>query len=294
MFENFRSETLPGARDDVSIHARVGGEGPPLLLLHGFPQTHLTWRRVAPILARRFTVVCADLRGYGGSSAPEDDTEHLTYSKREMARDMIAAMRGLGHDRFRLAGHDRGGRVAYRMALDAPEAVERLAVVEMAPTAMYWRAFDADVSLKVWHWIFLAQPAPIPERLIAPNARFMLERWLAGWSRDGNLDHVADVIDAYEENFSSRLPTLCADYRAGATVDRRLDEADIAAGRTIAAPSLLIAGAHGFPSKLGDPAEMWRPFAPDIAVAGVPSGHFAPEEAPEEVAAALIAFMEAS
>lgn len=293
-FAGFREARLPGARPDVEIFARIGGEGPPLLLLHGYPQTHLTWRKVAPLLAGRFTVICADLRGYGASSAPADDAEHVTYSKREMARDMAAAMASLGHERFRVAGHDRGARAAYRMALDLPERVARMAAVEIAPTYAYWREFDADAALKLWHWTFLAQPAPLPETMLGGDPRAVLAHFLSRWSRSGTLDHVSDALDAYADAFAARLPFSCADYRAGATIDRALDEADVDAGRTIAAPSLLIAGAHGFPARLGDPAALWRDLAPNIAVAPVESGHFAPEEAPDAVAAALTDFMEAA
>lgn len=290
-FPGFREARLPGA--GAEIFARIGGEGPPLLLLHGFPQTHVAWRHVAPALAQSHTVVAADLRGYGLSDAPPDDAGHDAYSKRTMARDMAAAMASLGFDRFAVAGHDRGGRVAYRMALDAPEAVARLAVLEIAPTLSYWRAFDR-MGLKAWHWAFLAQPAPLPERLIGGDPAFFLETMLARWSRDGDLGAFADgALDAYRAALTppQRVAAYCADYRAGATVDRDHDEADLAAGRTIAAPMLLIAGTRGFPAASGDALAHWRAFAPGVRGVTVDCGHFPAEEAPQAVTAALRDFL---
>lgn len=295
-FDGFSERSLPGARADVSIFARVGGEGPPLLLLHGFPQTHVAWRHVAPRLARDHTVVVADLRGYGQSSAPEDDAGHETYAKRSMAADMVAAMADLGFRRFSVAGHDRGGRVAYRLALDTPEAVERLVAVEMAPTAHYWRNFGAAMALKAYHWTFLAQPAPLPERLIASDPQFYLDWTLRSWTADKTLDVFADgALDAYRGAFAQaeRIAACCADYRAGAGPDRAHDEADLAAGRTIAAPTLLIAGTRGFPAASGDPARHWRDLAPDLSTVSVDCGHFPAEETPDAVVAAISDFLKA-
>jgi haloacetate dehalogenase len=292
LIPGFRETRLPG--DGAAILAAVGGEGPPLLLLHGFPQTHDAWRHVAPRLARRFTVVAADLRGYGASGAPPDDAAHTVYSKRAMARDMVAAMGALGFERFAVAGHDRGGRVAYRMALDAPERVSRLAVLEIAPTAHYWRAFGPEMALKAWHWTFLAQPAPLPERMIGAAPGPFLEALLARWSKDGSTRAFEDgALRAYHAAFAQpgRIAAFCADYRAGATTDRAQDEADLAAGRRIAAPTLLICGTRGFPAASGDPAAHWRDFCDDLWVATVDCGHFPAEEAPDETAAALEAFL---
>ncbi len=282
---------LPGARADVAIHAQVGGAGPPLLLLHGFPQTHLAWRHVAPLLAARFTVVAADLRGYGDSGAPADDPAHETYSKRAMGADMVAAMAALGFARFHVAGHDRGGRVAYRLALDRPDIVARLAVLEIAPTLAMWQAFDAGLAHKAWHWSFLAQPAPLPERLIGGDPVFWLDHTLRAWSRDDALDAFAGALGAYRAAFAqpARIAAFCADYRAGWGADRAADAADRAAGRTIAAPTLLIAGPRGFPAATGDAAAHWRAFAPDLTVAAADCGHFPMEEDPAAVAAALLA-----
>ncbi len=289
-FPGFREVRLPGA--GAEIHAVVGGEGPPLLLLHGFPQTHVAWRHVAPVLARRFTVVAADLRGYGASGAPPDDAAHETYAKRAMAADMIAAMGALGFARFAVAGHDRGGRVAYRMALDHPGVVDRLAVLEIAPTAHYWRAF-ATMGVKAYHWAFLAQPAPLPEHLIGGDPGFYLEWTLRSWTRDRSLVPFEDgALDAYRAALTptDRVAAYCADYRAGAGPDRAHDEADLAAGRTIACPVLLLCGARGFPAASGDPAAHWRELAPDLRAVTVDCGHFPAEEDPEATTAALQSF----
>ena len=287
-FPGFREARLPGA--GARVHAAVGGEGPPLLLLHGFPQTHLAWRHVAPALAATHTVVAADLRGYGGSDAPPEDG--AAYAKRAMAADMVAAMASLGFDRFAVAGHDRGGRVAYRLALDHPDRISRLAVLEIAPTAHVWRAMSAGLSLALWHWPFLAQPAPVPETLLRADPAGMLAHFHRSWSRDGTLDAFADVWDAYVAAVSdpARIAAFCADYRAGAGADRDHDEADLAAGRRIAAPTLLIAGPRGFAARAGG-ADAWRDLCEDVRAVTVDCGHFPAEEAPRETAAALAAHL---
>lgn len=286
---DFHALRLPGARPDVDIFACMGGSGPPLLLLHGYPQTHLAWRLVAPRLAARFTVVAADLRGYGDSAAPPDDGE--AYAKRAMGADMTAAMASLGFARFHVAGHDRGGRVAYRLALDRPEAVDRLAVLEIAPTLAMWEAFDARLAHRAYHWTFLAQPAPFPERLIGGDPAFHLDWTLRSWTKAKSLDCFDGALEGYRASFTqpARIAAFCADYRAGYGPDRSADEADLAAGRTIAAPTLLVAGAGGFPAATGDPAAHWRRFAPDFRAVTVDCGHFPMEEDPDATTAALMA-----
>ena len=298
MFEGFAEARLPGARPDVEIFARIGGEGPPLLLLHGYPQTHVAWRLVAPVLAQRFRVVVADLRGYGLSAAPADDAQHTVYAKRAMAEDMQRAMASLGFDRFAVAGHDRGGRVAYRLALDAPETVERLAVLEIAPTLQMWRAFDADMAMRAYHWTFLAQPAPVPERMIMAQPEAYLDHTLRSWTLDGTLRPFEDdgALDHYRAAFgvARRIAAFCADYRAGAGLDLSLDASDLQEGATILCPTLLICGRRGFPAQAGAPEDLWSPFAPDFRAEFVECGHFPMEEAPVETAAALLRFFSES
>ncbi|MBB3950839.1 alpha/beta fold hydrolase [Aureimonas jatrophae] len=291
MFEGFETRIVPGAGAD--IFCRIAGSGPPLLLLHGYPQTGAMWAGIAPRLAERFTVVVADLRGYGQSSQPDSRSgEH--YAKRSMSNDMAAAMRELGHERFHLAGHDRGGRVAYRLALDHPEAVSRLAVLDIVPTLTMWERMDAARALSGYHWSFLAQPNPLPERLIGADPVFYLDHTLASWTASHSTSAFSpEALSEYRRAFNrpEAIHAACEDYRAGATIDRTHDEADRAANRRIAAPVLAIWGADGTPAKGGDPLDAWRPWvAGDLDGVEVPGGHFVVEEAPEDTLAALLAF----
>ena len=228
-FAERRVKTAAG----VEIYVRTGGSGPPLLLLHGYPQTHVAWHKIAPELARHCTLVVADLRGYGASSAPPGDVEHKTYTKRAMAQDCLAVMHALGHERFMVAGHDRGGRVAYRLALDHPEAVSALIPVDILPTAEVWRRTTAESVLKSYHWAFLAQPHPMPETLIGKDPVYYLEYTLKSWAKPRDLSPFsAGALAHYRALLTdpARVHAVCEDYRAGATIDRRLDEADLAAG----------------------------------------------------------------
>jgi haloacetate dehalogenase len=277
---------------EASIFARVGGSGPPLLLLHGYPQSHLMWARVAPALTARFTVVVPDLRGYGRSSSPPSHNGER-YSKRVMARDMVALMATLGHQRFAVAGHDRGGRVAYRLALDHPDVVTKIATLDIVPTGEMWAGMDAARAMSVYHWMFLAQPEPLPETLISGAPDFYVDHKLASWSGDKSLRAFApDALDAYRAAFRdpARVHATCEDYRAGATIDRALDEVDRAAGRKIAAPLLALWGAKGIPAQGEDPLTVWRRWASDVRGSGIEAGHFLPEEAPEATAEALAEF----
>jgi haloacetate dehalogenase len=278
------------------IFARSGGSGPPLVLLHGFPETHACFHRIAPALARTHTVVCPDLRGYGWSSAPKGDAAHETYSKRAMGRDVIAAMEKLGHVRFALAGHDRGARVAYRLALDEPGRVERLVLLDILPTFAVWRRIEAGAPAA--HWEFLARPFPEPEQEIGRDPLPYYEGLLKGWSKDGALDAFDPrALAAYRQSWNepSRIHAFCEDYRAGATLDREADEADLAAGRTIPCPTLLVWSQFYLSrgSTAGDmPLDVWRTsFAPHVSGAEVASGHFVAEEAPEATLAAVTSFL---
>lgn len=278
------------ATNGAEIYYRAGGEGPPLLMLHGFPQTGAMWARVALALAARFRVVVPDLRGYGRSTGPAG-AEH--YAKREMAKDFIALMSHLGAERFRLAGHDRGGRVSYRMALDAPERVARLAVLDILPTAEYWRSIGArDFALGIYHWTFLAQPYPLPETLIGAAPEFFIDEKLKSWA-GGSLDAFAPAaLEEYRDNARDpvRLRAMCDDYRAGAGIDVEHDEADQAAGRKIAAALHVIWGGRGIAEKAQSPLPVWKRWAEDVSGEPLDSGHFPPEEQPEATTRALMAF----
>ena len=284
-------ETTRGA-----VRAVVGGSGPPVLLLHGYPQSLLMWRAVAPLLAERHTVVATDLAGYGASFRPAPAADHAAHGKRAMAADQVEAMAALGFGSFAVAGHDRGGRVAYRMALDHPDRVERAAVLDIVPTGEVWWRADAALARGYWHWAFLAQPAPLPERLIGgdPQAFFDLHvRGGMGLGREAGR-YPAEVLDAYRRILDdpATVEAMCEDYRAGASIDVEHDEADKAAGRQIACPLLVLwAAAGGLPRFYGDPLEVWRAWAPDVAGAPVDASHFMAEDRPEEVAGALVDFL---
>ncbi len=280
--------------EGVEINAAIAGSGPPLLLLHGYPQTHAMWHRIAPRLAERFTVVAPDLRGYGDSAKPEQvDSGGGNYAKRIMAADMVAVMADLGHDRFRVAGHDRGARVAYRMALDSPERVERLALLDIVPTKTVFDRIDANIAAAYFHWFFLARPRPLPETMIGADPGFWLDTVFGAWSGASGA-FTSEALAEYHRCFGTPegVHASCADYRAGAGIDRQHDAADLAAGRHIECPVLLLWGKRGLVGQAyGDPLEVWRAYAPDLRGHGVPGGHFLPEEAPEETLSALLDFM---
>ncbi len=286
-FEGFEARDIP--TPSGHIHARVGGSGPPLLLLHGYPQTHAMWHAVAPVLAKGHTVICADLPGYGDSAKPPSTDDHAAYSKRGMAAALLHAMRALGFESFDLAGHDRGARVAYRMALDHPKRVERLATLDIVPTCSQWESLDWRRSMGSYHWYFLAQPAPLPEKLIASDPGFYLRNTLARWAAPGFEFH-PEAMAEYERAFSNpeTVRACCEDYRAGATIDYELDAADFGQ-RKIECPLLALWGQRpGVPPR--DMLPTWREWATDVHGGPIPSGHFLAEEAPEETAAALMEF----
>jgi haloacetate dehalogenase len=290
-FTGFRVTRVSTPRG--AVLAQVGGAGPPLLLLHGYPETHLMWHAVAPSLAERFTVVVPDLPGYGGSFRPPVCADHSGHAKRVLATDLVAAMAALGHDAFAVAGHDRGGRVAYRMALDHPDVVTRLAVLDIVPTGEVWRRADAALALFYWHWAFLAQPAPLPERLILGDPDGF---WIAAQRmglKPGDPRYPDEILHAYRAQVDDPgfVTAMCEDYRAGATVDREHDDAD-RGHRAIACPARSLWGGDGaLPRLYADPLEPWRPYAPEITGRAVPgASHFLVEDAPAEVGAELAAF----
>jgi haloacetate dehalogenase len=290
LFEGF--EVCDVATPRGRIRARIGGSGPPLLALHGFPETHLMWHSAAPALAERFTVVAADLPGYGDSFLPPVTDDHSAHSKRAMAEDLLAAMSDLGHDRFAVAGHDRGGRVAYRMALDHPEVVTELAVLDIVPTGEIWARADDRFAFGYWHWAFLAQPAPLPERLILADPEgFWLVVERMGVKSDPR--YPDEVVAAYRTQCTDppRVQAICEDYRAGATIDRDHDDGD-RGRRTIGCPVLALWAANGaLPLFYDDPLELWRPFAPQVSGHPVAdASHFVVEDTPEPVARELLEF----
>lgn len=292
LFPGFETARIAGVGAD--IHCRIGGEGPPLLLLHGYPQCHATWHRVAPELAKSFRCVVPDLRGYGASSIPGSTPDHVSFSKRTMAEDFVAVMSTLGHETFAVVGHDRGARVTYRLALDHPERVTKVGIVEVVTTADMWANFDAEMGMKAYHWPFLAQPHPLPETMIGGDPIFYLEWMLSAWTQAKSLD-VFDpaALDLYRKAFADpeRVRAMCDDYRAGAGFDRVLDEADRAAGRKITAPLHFIWAKQGFPALTGDPMGFWREWCTEISGTEIDSGHFGPEENPQAVLAAVQPFL---
>jgi haloacetate dehalogenase len=295
LFAGFEAYELPASRG--TVHAMVGGSGPPVLLLHGYPQSHLMWHAVAPLLADRHTVVASDLAGYGESFRPAPAPDHIPHSKRAMALDQVEAMAALGFDRFAVAGHDRGGRVGYRMALDHPARVARLAVLDIVPTGEAWRRADGAFARGYWHWSFLAQPAPLPERLIGGNPQAYFDLHVrAGMGLGAEPDrYPAEVMDAYRRMLDDpgAVEATCEDYRAGASVDVAHDDADREAGREIGCPVLALWAARGaLPRFYRDVLQVWRPWAPDLGGEALDATHFLAEDRPEETAARLLAFLD--
>ena len=274
----------------IDIACRQAGSGPALLLLHGFPQTNYMWHKIAPTLARHFTVVAADLRGYGDSEKPPTDAAHTPYSKRAMCEDMVALMSALGHDSFAVAGHDRGGRVAHRMARDHADAVTRLAVLDIAPTASMYQQTDMRFATAYYHWFFLIQPAPLPERMIGADPEFYLCTKGAHWGRTEGA-FTPPAFDDYLRCFSNpdTIHAMCEDYRAAATIDLQHDAED--ADTKLAMPVLALWGADGFVGSTYDVLAEWRACAHTVTGHAVPGGHYLPEEAPEETLAALLEFL---
>jgi haloacetate dehalogenase len=274
----------------TSYRPGVAGNGPPVLLLHGFPQTHYCWHRVAPALAERNTVVVCDLKGYGESRSEPGGPLGEGYSNRERAAELVELMSRLGHERFSVVGHDRGGRVAYRMALDHLDAVERLGVLNVIPTVDQFERMSEGVALEYWPFIFLAQPPPFAERVIAASAEYVLRSILKSWPASPDAIP-AEATERYLRGFTSEtIPGICAEYRASFHVDRPMDEEDRDAGRRIECPVLVHWGDEE--GAMADSLEIWRRWADRVEGGPLPSGHFIPEEAPEELTASLRTFLE--
>ena len=300
-FEGFAEGLHPAG--DVELFARTGGNPgkPPLLLLHGYPQTHAMWHRAARLLAADFSLVVPDLRGYGDSTKPgpaaTPEADHALHGKRAMAADMVALMRGLGHERFLVAGHDRGARVAHRLALDHRERVERLALIDIVPTLDMYQRVDMTSAIGYYHWFFLIQPAPLPERMIGGDPAFYLRWTLGGWGSKG-LGHIElEALAEYERCFcrADAIHATCEDYRAGASIDLEHDRASRAAGEKIGCDLLLLWGTRGLVGRRFDPMALWKAQASGrVEGFAMESGHFIPEELPEETAGRLRDFFRAA
>lgn len=282
-----RKATLP----DVEINYASAGSGPPVLLLHGHPQTHIVWRKIAPqLVAAGYQVIAPDLRGYGDSGKPESDETHLPYSKRIMAQDQVALMAQLGHKRFSVIGHDRGGRVAHRLALDAPEAVERLAVLDIAPTLTMYEKTDQAFATRYFWWFFLIQPHDLPEKMIGSDPEYFLRRHIAGQVKiDGTVSEkaIAEYLRTYRD--PATIHAICEDYRASASIDLEHDRAD--SYRRVEAPLLAIWGEKGVVGELYDVEATWNEMATDVTGCALPCGHAIPEEAPERLLEELLRFL---
>jgi len=287
LFPGFR--LLDVATSGARIRVRTGGQGPALLLLHGYPQTHALWHKLAGRLSQRFTLVCADLRGYGDSEKPPTDAEHAPYSKRAMARDMAEVMTALGHQRFFVGAHDRGARVGHRLALDHPGRVARLATLDIAPTREMYAGTGDAFARAYWHWFFLIQPAPFPERMIGADPEAYWRKkcgsgsaGLSPFSKEALADYLRCFADP------ATIHASCEDYRAAATIDIRHDDED--GGRKLEQPLLALWGEHGVIGRCFDPLALWRLRADDVRGHSLPGGHYLAEELPDAVAAEFLAF----
>jgi haloacetate dehalogenase len=287
MFEGFASKRIKTSGAEIALVQ--GGSGPPLLLVHGYPQNHAMWHKVAPRLAERFTVVAPDLRGYGASSKPPTDDKHMPYSKRAMALDLVEVMKSLGFERFDVAGHDRGGRVTYRLALDHPERVRRVATLDIIPTLEQFERMDRFAARGAYHWFFLTQPVPFPETLIGKDPDYFLEHSLGTWSGAAGA-FAPEALASYHEAFRNPavIHATCEDYRAGIGVDCEFDAADRAAGRKISAPLLALWGAKR--RRDSGMVDIWKAWANDVRGCGIDCGHFIPEEAPDALLEQMLAF----
>lgn len=288
MFENFKKDKIK--LGDIVINYVIDGNGPPLLLLHGYPQTHAIWHKIVPGLIEKFTVVASDLRGYGDSSKPKTTEDHKPYSKREMAKDQVLLMKALGFNTFYVAGHDRGGRVAHRMALDHPNIIKKMAVLDIAPTYTMYKTADMDFAKAYYHWFFLIQPYDIPERMIGADPLFYLNKKFGQWGRDTE----AFTKEAFDEYVRCLTPDTihasCEDYRASASIDIKHDQQDIDNKNKIKCPILCIWGQKGYVGRKYDVVSEWKKWGDHVEGYGLPGGHYLPEEAPKETLQALLNF----
>ncbi|MSP52386.1 MAG: alpha/beta hydrolase [Alphaproteobacteria bacterium] len=287
MYEHF--ERRQAQVSEVTINYVIGGSGPPLLLLHGYPQTHAMWHKVAPVLAKRFTVVVPDLRGYGDSSKPVGDSRHERYAKRTMARDQVELMTKLGFTQFAVAGHDRGARVTHRMILDHPARIERAAVLDIIPTYDVWRTTNKDHAWSAFHWYFLSQQPSLPETMIGANPDYWLTKMLENWGGDMTAftpDALAEYLRCFRD--PATIHATCEDYRAGRTIDVEIDATDL--DRKVTCPLLVLWGEKRGMARAHDVLGVWRSKATDVRGRALVCGHFLPEEAPAETADELLKF----
>ena len=289
MFTGFTQKRLRA--NGVDIHALMAGSGPPLLLLHGYPQSHLIWHRVAPVLAKQFTVVATDLRGYGLSEKLAGLPDHSNYSKRAMAQDQVEVMRQLGFDSFHLCGHDRGGRVSHRLAVDHPDAVKKLMLLDISPTLTMYEQTNMDFARSYWWWFWLIQPAPFPEDMVAAAPEIFLKKKI-GWGHGGLSAFTEETYAAYLSYVSdpATMHAMCEDYRASASIDLEHDRADRASGRKISCPVNVLWGEFGVVNRSFNPLEDWRRVADHVQGRTVPCGHYVPEEVPEELLREMLNF----
>ena len=293
LFPGFAHSTVAvgDGGEDIRIHCAHGGEGPPLLLLHGYPQTHAIWHKVAQQLAQRYSVVCADLRGYGDSSKPAGEPDHGNYSKRVMARDQVRLMEALGFPSFAVVGHDRGGRVAHRLARDHRDRVTRLCVLDISPTLAMYEQTTMAFAQAYYHWFFLIQPAPFPEQMIGHDARAYLRWKTGGWGSAGHGHFAPAALAEYERCYDdpAAIHASCEDYRAAAEIDLEHDRLDL--NDRIRCPLLALWGERGVVHRLFKPIEDWRAVATDVRGKPLPSGHYIAEEVPDLLLAELLPFL---
>ena len=291
-FPGFEQKLITVSSDDgpMEIACQVGGSGPALLLLHGFPQTKAIWHQVAPALAKYYTVVAADLRGYGASSKPHGKPDHSTYSKRAMAADQVALMKALGHEQFFLLGHDRGGRVSHRMAMDYPDSIKKLMVLDISPTLCMYENTTMEFAKGYWHWFFLIQPEPVPETMIGANPEYWLKNHMGRHAGTGifSPDRWSEYLSGASNPKS--MHAMCEDYRAAATIDLVHDREDRDLGKKLHMPLRVLWGEHGLVNKCFKPLEDWKRVANEVEGKAVPCGHYIPEELPELVVAEATQF----
>lgn len=288
MFAGFERKRI--TTSGATINLVQGGEGPPLLLLHGYPQMHVMWHKIAPRLAEDFTVVVPDLRGYGDSSKPPSDPEHATYAKRAMAQDQVEVMQQLGFETFFLAGHDRGGRVSHRLTLDHPQRVRKLATLDIIPTHKMFRIVNKDMATATYHWFFLIQPYDFPERTISAALESFFQTWFGRAPGAHTPEAVAEYTRCLRD--PKTIHATCEDYRAGASIDLVHDDADMAAGNKVTCPMLALWSTKGYVGRTQDVLQVWREYATNVQGQALPCGHFLPEEMPDETYAALTAFLQ--